>query len=87
VKLADGRRVLTLTSFETAAGPDLRVRIVPGASTDGGADEAIDLGALKGNRGDQQYALPDGLEARNHTVVIWCRAFSALFGSTLLEES
>jgi hypothetical protein len=86
VRLASGRRVLTLTGFETAAGPDLRVRVVPGAATDGGADGAIDLGALKGNRGDQQYALPQGFEPRNDTVVIWCRAFSALFGSAHLRE-
>jgi hypothetical protein len=87
VKLANGRRVLTLTGFETSAGPDLRVRIVPGGGTDGGADGAVDLGALKGNRGDQQYELPAGLKPRDHTVVIWCRAFSALFGSARLEAS
>jgi hypothetical protein len=87
IRLANGRRVLTLTGFETDAGPDLRVRIVPGDSTDGGAGTAIDLGALKGNKGDQQYDLPKDLEPRNHTVVIWCRAFSALFGSAELRAS
>jgi hypothetical protein len=87
IRLENGRRVLTLTAFSTAAGPDLRVRVVPGESTDGGADGAIDLGALKGNRGDQQYDLPDGLRPRGHTVLIWCRAFSALFGSARLEAS
>lgn len=76
IRLAGGRRVLTLTNFETSAGPDLRVRI---------GDH--DLGALKGNRGDQQYDLPDGLRARGQTVRIWCRAFSALFGSARLEAS
>jgi Electron transfer DM13 len=87
VRLANGRRVLTLTSFDTAPGPDLRVRVVPGDSTDGGADRALDLGALKGNRGDQQYALPAGFRPGRHTVLIWCRAFSALFGSARLERS
>jgi hypothetical protein len=76
IRLASGRRVLTLTSFETAAGPDLRVRV--------GDD---DLGALKGNRGDQQYDLPDDFKPRNQTVRIWCRAFSALFGSAQLDEA
>jgi hypothetical protein len=79
-----GRRHLTLTSFSTSPGPDLRVRLVPGDSSDGGADGAIDLGALKGNRGDQQYTLPRGAGLRGHTVVIWCRAFSAPFGSARL---
>jgi hypothetical protein len=85
VRLRDGRRVLTLTRFSTSPGPDLRVRLVPGSSADGGADGAIDLGGLKGNRGDQQYELPPGADlARYRSVVIWCRAFSAAFASARL---
>lgn len=84
VRLTSGRRVLTLTRFSTSAGPDLRLRLVPGAGTDGAADGAIDLGALKGNRGDQQYMLPRNYRPGRDTVVIWCRAFSALFGSARL---
>ena len=63
---------LTLTGFRTSPGPDLRVRL-----------GSIDLGALKGNVGDQQYALPAG--ARRGTVTIWCRAFSAAFGEAVLR--
>ena len=84
VRVRDGRRFLTLTSFATSAGPDLRVRLVPGRSDDGGADGAIDLGALKGNRGDQQYRLPPGATVTGATVVIWCRAFSVPFGTARL---
>jgi hypothetical protein len=84
VRLADGRRFLTLTSFETSPGPDLRVRLVPEGSTDGGADGAVDLGGLKGNRGDQQYAIPPDAQIAGRSVVIWCRAFSAPFGSARL---
>ena len=80
VRTAGGNRYLTLTGFETAAGPDLRVRLVPGDTTDGGADGAVDLGALKGNRGDQQYRIPEDVSHAGRTVVIWCRAFSAPFG-------
>jgi Electron transfer DM13 len=87
VRLADGRRFLTLTSFATSAGPDLRVRLVPGDSSDGGARGAVDLGALKGNRGDQQYRLPADARLAGRSVVIWCRAFSAPFGSAALRES
>jgi hypothetical protein len=83
IRLASGRRVLTLTGFETDAGPDLRVRIARTGTT----DDAVDLGALKGNKGDQQYDIPDGFKPRNHTVLIWCRAFSALFGSAELRAS
>jgi hypothetical protein len=87
VRLADGRRFLTLTGFATSAGPDLRVRLVPGDTSDGGASGSIDLGALKGNRGDQQYALPQGAVLADRTVVIWCRAFSAPFGSAPLQAA
>ena len=83
----DGRRYLTLTSFSTSPGPDLRVRLVPGDSFDGGSEGAIDLGALKGNRGNQQYAVPRGTDVSAHTVVIWCRAFSAPFGSATLRRA
>jgi hypothetical protein len=58
---------------------------VRGDGFDGGVDGAIDLGGLKGNRGDQQYRLPRGAEIGDHTVVVWCRAFSAPFGSAPLR--
>jgi hypothetical protein len=78
----DGRLVLTLVGFRTAAGPDLRVRIVPVTSR--GVGEGKDLGALKGNKGDQQYAVPAG--SPTGRVVIWCRAFSVAFGSADLQR-
>ena len=70
----DGRRFVTLTGFDTSPGPDLRVRVGP---------DDVDLGALKGNRGDQQYSVLRG--TRVTSVAIWCRAFSARFGSAELR--
>jgi hypothetical protein len=84
VRLADGRRFVTLTGFSTSPGPDLRVRLAPGDTADGGAPGTLDLGALKGNRGNQQYEIPPGVRVSGRTLVIWCRAFSAAFGSALL---
>jgi hypothetical protein len=84
VRLPDARRFITLTGFATSPGPDLRVRLVPGDTPDGGATGNVDLGALKGNRGDQQYAVPPGVRVRGASLVIWCRAFSAPFGSARL---
>ena len=74
--------VLTLTGFVTDPGPDLRVYLVPAGAD--GVNGGTDLGALKGNKGDQQYDLSastlrgdlDGVQ-----VVIWCRAFSVAFGT------
>jgi hypothetical protein len=81
VRRAEGGNVLTLTSFEVDNGPDLRVYLVSGPARDESEVEDFkDLGALKGNKGDQQYDLPRGLDLdRYSTVVIWCRAFSVNF--------
>ncbi|HVQ87385.1 MAG TPA: DM13 domain-containing protein [Actinomycetes bacterium] len=82
IETADGSRVLTLTDFATSPGPDVRVFLAPdgGQAVDGG----VDLGGLKGNRGDQQYVVPDG--APLGRVVIWCRTFSVTFGLADLRE-
>jgi hypothetical protein len=89
LELADGSRVLTLTRFEVDNGPDLRVYLVAGAAAEEGAvDDFVDLGGLKGNRGNQQYAIPRGVDLdRYSTVVIWCRAFSVLFTRAPIERS
>lgn len=86
VRLGDGRRFLTLTSFSTSPGPDLRVRLTSSRTLDGGASGAVDLGGLKGNRGDQQYRVPASVELRGRAVVIWCRAFTVRFGSAVLAR-
>lgn len=80
VRTTSGDRVLTLTAFATSPGPDLRVYLVPHAD---GVSAAVDLGRLKGNKGNQQYDVPRG--ARAGRVVIWCRAFSVEFGSAALR--
>jgi hypothetical protein len=83
IELATGGDRLVL-DLETSPGPDLRVYLVPGDGRDVG--DHRDLGALKGNKGRQQYELPAGTDtARYRTVVIWCRAFSVSFGRAVLE--
>jgi hypothetical protein len=81
IRLAKGGRVLTLTDFEVDNGPDLRVYLVAGpAKTEAEVEDFVDLGALKGSRGDQQYAIPGRIDVERYaTAVIWCRAFSVLF--------
>jgi len=87
VRLPDGTRYLTLRGFATSPGPDLRVRLVPGGGDDGAARGNVDLGGLKGNRGDQQYRLGAGAAVAGRSVVIWCRAFSAPFGVARLAPA
>ena len=68
IRTAAGARVLTLTNFEVSNGPDLRVYLVAGPARDESeVDEFKDLGALKGNKGNQQYDLPRGLDLDRYT--------------------
>ena len=86
IEQADGSRVLALVDFRTDAGPDLFVYVVPRATEGNDVDGATRLGALKGNVGNQQYALPADLQlAETATVVVWCRAFSVSFGAATLR--
>jgi hypothetical protein len=89
VELPDGERKLTLTGFETDAGPDLRVYVSTRDPAAGGElGDFVDLGALKGNKGDQQYTLPADVPLEQFSnVVIWCRAFSVGFTSAPLAAS
>jgi electron transfer DM13 len=87
IRTRNGKRVLTLTRFSTSNGPDLRVYLVAGPVADAGdVHDFADLGALKGNKGDQQYELKGkALDRRYRTVVIWCRAFSVGFARARLS--
>jgi hypothetical protein len=89
IRLAGGGRVLTLTDFEVDNGPDLRVQLVPGAArSEDEVDGVIDLGGLKGNRGNQQYTIPDDVRLDGeYTAIVWCRAFSVLFARAALERA
>jgi hypothetical protein len=86
IELPNGQRKLTFTDFETDNGPDLRVYVTKGDPSEGGdIGEFIDLGALKGNVGNQQYDVPNDLDLADYkAVVVWCRAFSVGFTSAPL---
>ncbi|HEX8856772.1 MAG TPA: DM13 domain-containing protein [Thermoleophilaceae bacterium] len=89
IEVEGGRRVVTLTRFETSAGPDLRVYLAPaGADQDSRGEGSVDLGGLKGNIGNQQYDIPrDADLGRLTTVIVWCRAFSVGFGAAYLRAA
>ncbi len=89
VELADGGKVLTFAELDTDNGPDLRVYLVEGPVNDNGdGGDFVDIGELKGNKGNQQYELPDDIDVgRFDTVVIWCRAFSVGFAAATLMPS
>jgi hypothetical protein len=75
IALAGGGRVVTFTDFDVDPGPDILVYLTPDQDTTGG--DVVDLGGLKGTRGDQQYEIPQETDLRRYdTVLLWCRAFS-----------
>jgi len=91
-RLADGNRTLRLTEFETSNGPDVRVYLAS-AEVEKGNDaigEAgfVDLGAMKGNKGDQNYDIPVGVDLNKYKhVTIWCRRFGVNFATAPLAST
>ena len=90
---ANGRLVLRLTNFKTSNGPDVHVVLIAAKDADDDANflksstERIELGALKGNEGDQNYDIPAGTDLKKYqTVSIYCERFNANFGAAPLEK-
>jgi len=83
IDLADGRTFLRLENLKTTNGPDLYVYLSVGKD----ASDIVNLGRLKGNIGNQNYEIPAGADLSKYdTVLIWCKAFSTLFGSAKLSS-
>ncbi|MGH2808392.1 MAG: DM13 domain-containing protein [Actinomycetota bacterium] len=89
LELADGRRFLRFEDFETSNGPDLRVYLSEIPAGDDWfvyGERFVDLGALKGNVGNQNYEIPDDVDLDKYvSAVVWCRQFSVGFGVAPLE--
>lgn len=87
--LRDGSLALRFTDFETSDGPDVQIYLVASADVQDAVDVArgfVNLGALKGNIGDQNYAIPAGTDlTRYRAVSVWCRRFGVNFGAAPLE--
>jgi hypothetical protein len=73
-----------LEDFAVRNGPDLFVYLSP--SNKGYAKGAVELGRLKADRGNQNYAIPADVDVADYrSVVIWCRQFSVLFATAALR--
>ena len=91
-QLADGKKTLRLTNFETSNGPDVHVYLVAAQDAKDNdtvtKTEVVDLGSMKGNIGDQNYELPANADlAKYRAVTIWCKRFSVNFGTAPLNSS
>jgi len=91
----DGSRVLELVGLDTSNGPDLRVWLSD-QPVRTGADgwrvfddgKWLELGKLKGNKGDQTYAIPAGANLDQlDSAAIWCKRFAVSFGAAGLVPS
>ena len=83
IALSDGKTFLRLENLKATNGPDLYVYL----STGKDASDIVNLGRLKGNIGNQNYEIPTGTDlSKYNTVLIWCKAFSTLFGSAKLSS-
>ena len=85
IETSPGRFVVRLENFAVRNGPDLYVYL--SSSADGYASDAIELGRLKADTGNQNYAVPAGAldgPAAAASVVIWCKQFSHLFATATL---
>ena len=89
-RVADGKRVLRLTDFETSNGPALHVYLVAAKDATDSATVTgagfVDLGDLKGNIGEQNYDIPANVDLTNYeAVTIWCQRFSVNFTTAPLQ--
>src|SRR6516162_6298513 len=87
-----GKRVLRFTNFETSNGPDVHVYLI--ATKDASDSETVkqsgfvEVGALKGNVGDQNYEISSDLDLNKYrAVTIWCKRFGVNFATAPLTAA
>jgi hypothetical protein len=89
-RLEDGSHVLRLENLDIFNGPALYVYAV--AAKDASDGETVldagflNLGPLKGNKGNQTYELPADFDPNKHrSISIWCQRFSVNFATAPLR--
>lgn len=82
VQEENGKRTLVFTNFRTDAGPDLRIYLAENT----GLRNFIEVSRLTSTNGNFSVELPTGADpSRQRYVLIWCKAFSVLFGNAELK--
>jgi len=91
-QLADGKRILRLTNFATSNGPDVHVYLI--AANDASDSDTVkhagfvEVGALKGNIGDQNYEISSDVDLNKYrAVTIWCKRFDVNFATAPLTAA
>ncbi len=89
VVLPDGQRFLRFEDFKVTNGPDLYVYLsghtAPRDKAQLHQGAAFEIGLLKGNIGNQNYALPADLDlSKFKSVAVYCKRFSVIFSTAAL---
>ena len=87
-QLPEGNHILRLEDFEVTNGPALRVLLAtsPNPATSEELGDYVDLGALKGNIGNQNYDIPADIDISQYqSVVIYCEPFHVVFSYASLD--
>ena len=89
-RLPDGSHVLRLETLKVTNGPALVVILSPhpdpGNSGEVRQEGHVELGKLKGNIGNQNYPLPEGVDPSTfNSVVIYCKPFKVIFSVAQLS--
>lgn len=91
----DGSRTLRIENLSTSNGPDLRVWLSAAPVIEGregwfvfGDYERVELGDLKANQGNQNYAIPESADLDDlGSLTIWCKRFAVSFGASELTKA
>ena len=91
-QLSNGKQLLRLTDFSVENGPDLHVRLIAADDAKDTASVAkadyVEVAKLKGNKGAQNYELPENVDLGKYRVVsIWCNRFSVNFAAAPLTAA
>lgn len=92
IEQPDGSRVLAIEDLDTTTGPDVHVWLSQGDVVEGFAGwrtaagvPHVDLGMIKGNKGNQVYEIPADVELADYpSVFLWCVKFSVSFGAAVM---
>ena len=93
LKYSDGSRILRIENLKTSNGPKLEVWLTDAPVIEGldgwrvfDDGRYINLGALKGNIGSQNYSIPSEINLDDYSSIsIWCERFSVSFGAAVLQ--
>lgn len=92
LQLADGSRILRLENLATSDGPRVEVWLSDAPVIEGRDGWFVfddgnyeSLGAMKGNKGNQNYEIPADLDLSDFSSMsLWCVTFSVSFGAAEL---